>query len=65
MRPNALPTSGALPGSAFVDAVCQVVCAINRDDSLPVSTGIRLRHRADEDITGEDIAGARGSLVPS
>ncbi|OIJ95433.1 DNA polymerase III subunit beta [Streptomyces colonosanans] len=36
--------SGTLPGPTFAEAVTQVGCAISKDDSLPVLTGISLRH---------------------
>ncbi|MFM9812785.1 DNA polymerase III subunit beta [Streptomyces scabiei] len=42
--PEAGPTSGTLPGEAFAEAVAQVACAIGKDDTLPVLTGIQLRH---------------------
>ncbi|MEU8480342.1 DNA polymerase III subunit beta [Streptomyces hygroscopicus] len=36
--------SGTLPGLAFAEAVNQVACAVGRDDTLPVLTGISLCH---------------------
>ncbi|RSS34203.1 DNA polymerase III subunit beta, partial [Streptomyces sp. WAC05858] len=36
--------SGTLAGPAFAEAVAQVACAVGRDDTLPVLTGISLRH---------------------
>lgn len=47
--PEAGPTSGTLPGPAFAEAVAQVACAIGKDDSLPVLTGIQLRHDQEAD----------------
>ncbi|MFD3484914.1 DNA polymerase III subunit beta [Streptomyces sp. NPDC058665] len=47
--PEAGPTSGTLPGPAFAEAVAQVACAIGKDDSLPVLTGIQLRHDRETD----------------
>ncbi|RZB13791.1 DNA polymerase III subunit beta [Streptomyces sp. F001] len=42
--PEAGATSGALPGPAFAEAIAQVACAVGKDDTLPVLTGIQLRH---------------------
>ncbi|MEU0949945.1 DNA polymerase III subunit beta [Streptomyces canus] len=36
--------SGTLAGPAFAEAVAQVACAVGKDDTLPVLTGIQLRH---------------------
>lgn len=47
--PEAGPTSGTLPGEAFAEAVAQIACAIGKDDSLPVLTGIQLRHDQEAD----------------
>ncbi|RSS67698.1 DNA polymerase III subunit beta [Streptomyces sp. WAC06128] len=37
-------TAGTLAGPAFAEAVAQVACAVSRDESLPILTGIGLRH---------------------
>ncbi|NEA46870.1 DNA polymerase III subunit beta [Streptomyces sp. SID10815] len=37
-------TAGTLAGPAFAEAVAQVACAVSRDESLPILTGVGLRH---------------------
>ncbi|MFE1198511.1 DNA polymerase III subunit beta [Streptomyces olivaceoviridis] len=37
-------TAGTLAGPAFAEAVAQVASAVSRDESLPILTGIGLRH---------------------
>lgn len=43
----ALPHPGTLAGPALAEAVAQVAYAVCRDDSLPILTGIGLRHDND------------------
>jgi DNA polymerase III subunit beta len=42
--PDPGATAGTLPGPAFAEAVAQVATAVGKDDTLPILTGIGLRH---------------------